>query len=276
VDLFFALSVVPPSSYRVLNSFDNAKILIAFEYAEALNRLNKIPTKLMLDSGAFTAWTSNTKVDLNSYGVWATNVARNYGSQLVCVNLDVIPGQSGRTSTHSERKAAMAGSLDNANKLRSMNVNVAEVFHQDEPWTYLHDLLDRLPENGVLCVSPRNDVGINMKIKWQREVLHNLLKRYKLKDIPKTHGLAVTSKRMLEQFPYYSVDSSTWCSSLRFGSYVNERGGMTPMKSHLGVSPRTNTPGTQDLFVRKSMQNLQHLERGITSLWMRRGLVWTK
>lgn len=274
VHLFFALSVVPPPLYRVLNAYQGAKILIAFEYADALEQLHAMPDRLMVDSGAYTAWTMGTTVDLQQYADWCKQVQQRYGKTLRCVNLDVIPGEAGRTSTTSEKKAAMVGSLHNANALRSHGINVAEVFHQDESWEYLHDLLDHMPDDGVLCISPRNDVAVSHKLTWQRNVLREILRRRTVKTLPRMHGLAVTSRKMMEEFPYYSVDSSTWNSPVRFGTYVNERGGMTATKDHLGTSPRSKTPGTLDLFVRKSMQNSQHVERYITSLWSVRGVVW--
>lgn len=272
--LYFALSVVPPPLYRVMNTFDGAKWLIAYEYHEALPQLHNMPDKLMLDSGAYTAWTQGTSVNLHEYAQWCVSTQAQHSGTVWCVNLDVIPGEQGRTSTTSERKAAMTGSLHNADTLRQYKIALAEVFHQDEPWQYLHDLLDRLDDSGVLCISPRNDVSVKSKIAWQQDVLRQLLRRFDVSTLPRCHGLAVTSRRMLEQFPYYSVDSSTWNAAVRFGTYVNQNGGMTPTRSHLGASARSKTPGALDYFVRKSMLNLQHLERSITSLWKARGVQW--
>ncbi len=272
--LFLAVSMTTHER-RVINDTQYDNILVAFPYAKAMNELAYAPRRLLLDSGAFTAWTKGTEIDIAAYAEWA--LAMQDRSPLVrAVNLDVIPGEEGRTSTKQERINGMKQSLKNADWLRSQGLEVIEVFHQDEPKAFLLDLLSRLPADGVLGISPRNDVPVASKIKWQQSVLRVMLAHAgSPQTLPRTHGLAVTSRRMLENFPYYSVDSSTWMSGFRYGSYVNERGGMSKTNSILPTAPRAAQAGPLDATTRRSISNLTHMAESITTLWKSRGVAWT-
>lgn len=256
----------------VINDLKYPNILVAFPYAKTFEAFNYLPNKVICDSGAFTAWSIGGEVDIKAYKDWALDRQRLYG-QFIAVNLDVIPGEAGRTSTLQEREEGMQQSLLNADYLRSNGVNVMEVFHQDEPLEFFDKLYERLPADGILGISPRNDVSVNRKRNFQKQVLAHILKRYGKKNIPKMHGLAVTSRVMLEEFPYYSTDSSTYASSGRFGTFINEKGKMQPVTDLLPSTVRGSGQPAM-LMVRKSIENLQMLERSITNLWAERGIKW--
>ena len=271
--LFLAVTMTTHER-RVVNDMCYDNILVAFPYAKAIKELAYSPNRLLLDSGAFTAWTKCTEIDIAAYAEWALAMQERAGL-VRAVNLDVIPGEQGRTSTKMERISGMKQSLKNADWLRSQGLEVMEVFHQDEPKAFLLDLLSRLPADGVLGISPRNDVPVVSKMKWQASVLKVMLAHAgSPAALPRTHGLAVTSRRMLEEFPYYSVDSSTWMSSFRYGQFVNERGTMSKTDSILPTNPTAHQPGPLDAATRRSITNLTHMANSVTTLWNKQGVSW--
>jgi len=269
--LTFALGL---SHGDMMNQIAPKNILVSYEYKNALAPVKWTPEYLIFDSGAFSAWSAGKKVDVVGYADWAVEASKNF-PHVVCVNMDVIPGQFGRTSTAAERKAGMALSLKNADYLRSRGLDVMEVFHQDEPREFLDLLISRQTEKGVLGISPRNDVQVGRKIEWQK-TLTSYLFQTRGKNFPRTHGLAVTSFDMLANFPYYSADSSTWSSPFRFGGYTNEMGKTSKVAKRYGVEKIAYSQSRESVrhLARQGIENQQRMGDAITTLWAKRGIVW--
>jgi hypothetical protein len=270
--LTFALGMNP---YQIIlmNDLKAPNILVSFAYSKILADITYHPEYLILDSGAFTAWNTGKQVDIDAYATWAL-ANQHKAEKVVAVNLDVIPGEAGRTSTKKERAEGMKQSLINADYLRSKGLEVMEVYHQDEPQVFLDTLLDRLPPNGILGISPRNDVSLKSRIEWQNLVLRHLYQRYGIENLPKTHGLAVTALDSMKAFPYYSVDSSTWTTSMRFGQYITEWGKAKKLDEIIPKSGELNSKEAVLVGLRKSVESYSHVGTGITSLWEQRGVRW--
>jgi hypothetical protein len=269
--LTFALGL---SHGDMMNQIAPKNILVSFEYKAALDPVKWEPEYLIFDSGAFSAWSAGKVINISEYADWALEKQKGF-KRVVCVNLDVIPGEMGRTSTAAERKEGMARSLKNADYLRSRGLDVMEVFHQDEPKEFLDLLISRQTEKGVLGISPRNDVAVGSKLQWQATLLKHLYST-RGKNFPRTHGLAVTSYDMLANFPYYSADSSTWSSPFRFGGYTNEMGKTKKVADQYGVKKLTyaaNREGVRHM-ARKGIENQMRLGDAVTTLWAKRGIVW--
>lgn len=160
--------------------------------------------ELLLDSGAFTAWSKGHQVDIN-------DLIRTYGElvdkykhrvkHVWLINLDVIPGSPGRTAGKEEIDAAIKQSDINFKILtRVFGDIVLPVFHQNEDERRLAEVAAMAD---YICVSPRNDVVEKYRIEWAQYV-HSLIPG------KKTHGLATTGEQMMLRVPWYSVDSATW------------------------------------------------------------------
>lgn len=259
---------------EILRECNAPNILVAFPYKRGAELLGYDPEYFITDSGAFTAWNIGKSVDIDAYAEWATYAQKKF-SRVVSVNLDVIPGEKGRNSTAEERKNGMKKSLQNADYLRSKGLNVMEVFHQDEPREFLDELLSRLPEDGVLGLSPRNDVSMPKKLEWHKTLLSYFASKYPLDKMPRCHGLAVTSPSLLEAFPYYSGDSSSWVSALRFGTAIDEWGKAT--KSHVPDGSQITLKHSREFMknaIRQSVLNQMRVSDSITAMWERRGIHW--
>lgn len=260
---------------QLINEIKPPNILVAFPYAKALDAVTYKPEFVITDSGAFSAWNIGKKIDIGAYADWALSQQARF-SRVVSVNLDVIPGEKGRTSTAQERKDGMKQSLKNADYLRARGLDVMEVFHQDEPKSFLNELIDRLPKDGVLGISPRNDKHLKAKTDWQNVVLRHLRSVRELDNFPRTHGLAVTSIEMLREFPYYSGDSSTWVNPWRYGGYVDERGRIVGIDTKMSKRPTSKESNDAlHFFARESIYNLMKVGDTITTLWSKRGIEWS-
>jgi len=167
--------------------------------------------KLMLDSGAFTAWSKGGTVDLdelvpNYYKV--LRAAEGKYEQVWMINLDVIPGSHGRDPTEKEIADALVASDANLLALqREFGARILPVFHQGEGERRLQEVMDQA---SYICVSPRNDLPEKQRVKWAREVLYGSPVR--------AHGLATTGARMLRTVGWYSADSASWLFTSGMGA----------------------------------------------------------
>lgn len=273
--MYVYLAIIPHHVINpVINDMKFPQILNSFAHSKAYGQLTYRPNELTLDSGAFTAWNVGKTVDVAEYRTWAETIAKDF-SNVRCINLDVIPGEKGRTSTAAERKIGMQKSVENADFLRENGLDVMEVFHQDEPLEYLDLLVKRLPsKESVLCISPRNDVSLKAKLQWHQLVLKHLVDTLGKDNLPRMHGLAVTARTLMLAFPYFSVDSSSYSSPVRWGTVADEDGKMMRNAEWLGFNPPNNDHRGYSLLIRQHIESYIRLEIEATTVWKQRGIVW--
>jgi len=168
--------------------------------------------EVMLDSGAFTAWTKGEEIEVEE-------LIRTYGTVLdkwghlatKCwlINLDKIPGSPGRTAGPEEMDEAIRISDVNYERLvKEFGDVVLPVFHQGESSARLAEVAAM---GDYINVSPRNDMGERLRVKWAKEV-HS-----KLPPGVRTHGLAATGLPMMQDVPWHSVDSASWIMVASYG-----------------------------------------------------------
>ena len=173
------------------------------------------PKFMMLDSGAFTAWNKGHHTELSevtaAYDKF-TAVGDPMFEETWMVNLDVIPGEKGRTATAQEMKEAMSTSDENFKRLVGRyGERVLPVFHQDEPEDRLFEVAEM---SNYFCISPRNDVHEASRCTWSKSA-HLLLEDHY--PDAKTHGLATTGNNMIREVPWHSIDSAAWVLHAGFG-----------------------------------------------------------
>ncbi len=190
--------------YPYLEKCKVQNILHSFEYKETLLGILKKyqPTNKfwMIDSGAFSAWSKGSKVDLDEYIDFCKFVTTKYPDNYwKIVNLDVIPGGVGRVPTASERIQSAEKGIKNP----------IHIFHQFEDVKYLKQLM---ASSDYIGVSPDNSQSVSSRIAWLTGVYSVV------KDKVKTHGFACTGSGFLKAAPFYSADSSSWSVGVRFGT----------------------------------------------------------
>lgn len=194
----------------------------------------------LVDSGAFTAWTRGKPVDLDAYIAFLldTEALADAGALRLdgYLALDVIPGEPGRMPTLDEAMAATEQSLANLARMRAAGLTPIPIYHEGEPI----EILDAYVGEGhdVIALGATFSRGKPELVNW----LEPIFKRY---PSQRFHGLAMTQRRVIENFPFDSVDSTTWLNFVRFGLKANKHlleGHDSAFYRKLGIAAIENIP----------------------------------
>lgn len=241
-------------------------------WKECWDKMTDLRPRVIIDSGAFTAWTSGKTINPRDYLEWALDFDKRWRHKMASlryINLDHIPASKGVSATPEQLKEAVEKSMKNADFLRLSGLApVIEVFHQDEPLEILKKLEDRR-DGGCIALSPRNDVSVQKREKWLYEVTKYCVKTFGRNGIPPAHGLAVTNETLLKAFPFYSADSSSWVSCLRFGG-----GKAAGLKDIPRYKDSDAAMATTIHVLRAEILKYKKMEHDMTALWSHRGIVW--
>lgn len=170
----------------------------------------------MLDSGAFSAWTKQTKVDLDGY---IDFILENDGCFDYIVGLDVIPSYVGahKITSLEQEEAATQGWINYLHMVERgvSSDHLIHVFHMGESFKWLKKAMNKMDFIGL---APAKDVRTPEKIRWLNECMDYVCKNGE--PIIKFHGFGVTSTDILHRYPWYSVDSSSWVTFSRYGTIL--------------------------------------------------------
>lgn len=181
--------------------------------------------KLFVDSGAFSAHTKGRELDVDEYIEYLN--ARQ-GCFEVIAQVDKIPGEFGKKKTREQLIEAPEQSWQNYLYMRERVIdynNLTPIFHQGEDFKHLHRMLEttfngeHIPYIGI---SPANDVSTREKAKWFETVFRII--RDSSNPNVKTHAFGMTSLDLLEKYPFYSADSTSWLMTSANGSIMTSWG----------------------------------------------------
>lgn len=166
---------------------------------------------LFLDSGAFSAWIQKKPIDIQDY---ISFVKENESYITVYANLDVI-GVGG--AQPNEKTAELT--LKNQKIMEEAGLHPLPAFHFGEPFSYLKYYVENYDYLAL------GIAGNHVKVlqAWMDECFFNYI--CDSKGMPKTrvHGFAVTAFDLMFRYPFYSVDSTSWVMTGRFGSVLVPR-----------------------------------------------------
>lgn len=157
---------------------------------------------LFLDSGAYSAYTQEKKIPVERYA----DFIQKYGDYFSTIaNLDDIEDTGPK-------------SWDNLKALESLGCDVIPVFHYNDDISYLKKMLD---DNysyialGGLVGSRRRTLDDWFYLLWDKYLA-------KPNGTPrlKVHGFGLTDRELMYEYPWYSVDSSSWVQASSFGTCV--------------------------------------------------------
>jgi hypothetical protein len=159
------------------------------DLAELAGALRGFP--LFADSGAYSAFSIGAPVQLADYAQW---LARWKGLFTVYANLDVM----------GDAEATWRNQIE----LERLGFHPIPVFHYGDPWEYLARYLER----GDPYIALGGMVGAPAPVKrWA-------VRCFRLAgDKAVFHGFGRTNLPELRDFPWYSVDSSSWGMGYRYG-----------------------------------------------------------
>lgn len=198
------------------------------ESVEYLNNNPKYVYDLVVDSGAYSAWSRGKLFDIDEY-INFLNSNKVIDTAFWVAEADVIPGSFGVDPTEEERLAAPEKSWTNYLYMIERvkwPKKVVPIFHQGEDFKHLKRMLEYKFKDGdfipYIGISPRNDVHVGEKMKWYEKVWKFIYEECaKLgRDIPLTHNFGMTTISMMEQYPSCSSDSTSWIRSASFGNIM--------------------------------------------------------
>jgi hypothetical protein len=220
---------------------------------------------IFLDSGAFSAFRQYRTIDLGEYISFIKTVQPN-----VFAALDVI-----------ERPEETFG---NYRAMKAEGLEPLPVYHTNSNEKWLRGYLEAEPY--VALGGMAREVRAR-RIKWL-DWCWSIIGEY---WPVKIHGFGVTDRKLLERYPWYSVDSASWlygCSQAMLMTEASEYVKLS--REHLRDPRRLNekkqarvlrdrnlvvaATGDWKERVMHNIKGLLAVEREVTDLWTRRGVVW--
>jgi hypothetical protein len=175
-------------------------VLVAFPHLRAFDAGGPCGSRLILDSGAFSAWNSGTEIDLDAL----TREAKR-PRWTESVGLDVI--------------GDWRGSKANAIRSMAMGSTAMPVFHVGDPWDLLEFYCLNWPKVGLGGMVGTGGCGSAVGIRgWLDEAFARAWPH-------RFHAFGQTGAQLLLSYPFHSADSSSWAVPvLRNRDYVHIRG----------------------------------------------------
>ena len=159
--------------------------------------------KIMLDSGAFTAYQQKVSINLSDYIAYCQENARFLESY---VNLDVIPS----TDNPQGWEEAAKQSDRNYQRMKKEGLSPIPVYHFGERRYWLDKLVQEgAPRIGLGGIARRKSSD---KKQWLQGCF-NYLSQYPVK----VHGFGISSLKLLDQYPWDSADSLSWVLTAAMG-----------------------------------------------------------
>ena len=169
---------IGPAIYSLINEYG---LLTYYDERTYVDEMCNNYEHVMVDSGAFSMATRNVKIDIDEY----VNFLSVHGHKFdAYANLDVI-GNADET-------------LKNQRYLESKGLSPLPVFHQGEDLKYLDDYVKSYDYIGLGGM-----VGGKSGNRW----LDDIFTKY---PDHKFHGFGIGSLNIIERYPFYSVDSTSW------------------------------------------------------------------
>lgn len=214
--------------------------------------------RVIIDSGAFTAWSTGKVISPRDYAEWALDFDsrwRHKMASLEFMNLDVIGDQD--------------ATWRNLEILQGLGMNPLPIV------TFGVDLkhLDRAIENydyialGGLVPYSRDKIKLR---NWLDACFSRIIAyRKKTGTLRKIHLLGITTDWVLKRYPCYSSDSSTWVSCLRFGG-----GTAAGIKSIPRYKESDAAMAATIHTLRSEIRKYKKMQDEATNLWAARGVIW--
>lgn len=155
--------------------------------------IRKDQKKIFLDSGAFTAFTKGAVIDLKTY---CDYIRRNHDIIQVASVLDSIG------DAH--------GTYENQVKMEREGIRPLPCFHYGDDERYLEHYIANYEYITIGGMVPVRTPQLKL---WLDRIWGKYLTDADGRPKLKVHGFGMTDVYLMERYPWYSVDSSTWVQS---------------------------------------------------------------
>ena len=181
--------------------------------------------KLLVDSGAFSAWSRGVELDVDEYIEFLNNYSK-------CIDLfaciDNIPGERTRKPTIEEKMQSPQLTWENYLYMRE-RINekdkLVPTFHVGEDISHLQNILNtKLDGKHIPYIALGGTVGlaVGYKQKWYSKTF-KIIKESKNPNV-KVHAFGMTSLKVLESYPFTSADSTSWIMTGANGGIYTDNG----------------------------------------------------
>lgn len=213
-------------------------LLVALPYVRSIRRTWR-PRRMMLDSGAFTAWKSGLSIDLAEL---ARESKKPRWTEAVALD-DITSWQRSRS---------------NAIAMRALGSPAFPVFHIGEPWELLDFYCGNWPKVGLGGM-----VGL-----VRRRELTKWLEGVFARAWPALfHAFGVTHADVLLHYPFDSADSSTWQTASKYGRMIRLGRRLNAPIVQVDVSRASGA--AHEANKRRNILNYLDLEQRLAAHWAR-------
>ena len=181
----------------------------------------KKKVRLMLDSGAFSAWNRGESLSTEDYIEYVKEHLKYLDSY---VNMDVLPGRYGEKYTQKDVEYSASQSYENLQIIKASGLSPLPVYHQGEDWSWLEKLLDDGETH--IGISIKKDMAetrgralIGRQRTWLDQAFR-LLSNRNGELFAKVHGFGITTFPLMVRYPWHSVDSTSWSLQAGYGKIL--------------------------------------------------------
>ncbi len=194
--------------------------------------------KIFLDSGAFSAYTLGAKIHLPTYVGYIKRNMDIFRVEDGVLMVAVLDGIGDPLETYRNQLT-----------MEALGVKPMPCFHAGEDERYLEWYIQNYD-----YISLGGMVGSSTKqlMLWLDRVWDKYLVDGSGRPRLKVHGFGITSIPIMERYPWWSCDSSSWIQAGSFGSIVTPEFGpiaisdKSPKRHDAGMHLSTLTPAEQD------------------------------
>jgi len=187
-----------------------------------------------LDSGAFSAFTQGSAIDLDSY---ISFIKQNEKDVTVYANLDVI--------------GDVEASWENQRYMESKGLTPLPVFHVEDPIEYLYKCMDY----DYFCLGGMASATMDLRINFLDKCWYIICDTPDNMPKNKVHGFGMTAHKLMFRYPWYSVDSTSWSQTAGFGNIfvprktVNAEFDFTEPPFKISVSDESPSKSEYDIHI---------------------------
>lgn len=229
-------------------------------WKECWEQMIDLRPRVIIDSGAFTAWTSGKPIDPRDYAKWALDFKDRWEHKmqaLYFMNLDVIGDQDASWVNQSILEGLGLKPIP----IITFGANKKHLIRALGNYDYI--------ALGGLVPYTRDKVKLQ---KWLDFCFAIIMQKYKASGVmPKIHLLGVTTDWVLKRYPCFSSDSSSWVSCLRFG------GGAAAGIKQLPRYKESDAAMASTIHtLRAEIRKYKKMEQEATNLWTKRGIIFNE
>lgn len=201
-------------SYWYLKDLPDEKIIEGFSITKG---------NIMIDSGAFTAWTKDINIDVDAYIDWINK----WNDRVITFGqIDVIPPKTANLQQIDECcKRTWQNYIYMTDRVVCPE-KILYTFHYGEPFRWLEQALEYTLPNGNKMEYMAFGGLVGRTTKQRTEFLNECFKIVANSSNPniKIHGFGVSSKNMWSKYPFESCDSFTPGMNANHGFTYDEHG----------------------------------------------------